>query len=138
MRHEDDEGNIVVVDLLCGGESPADQPSLVVPRIADHVELAFMDSMSVELKGPSTAGTDVTASRNICGPGAFVLSKASNFASSRKRGRLRPIFVLQYFASGPTSVFTHLAPFLRCDAGQRALQNLENEFMDQDADGPDR
>ena len=107
MRHKDAEGNVVVVDLLCGGESPTNEPSLVLPRIADHVELAFLDSMNVELNGPATDGTEVATSMNACGPGAFVLSKASAFAHRRENKDAYDLFfVLQYFASGPTSVFS--------------------------------
>ncbi|MCA9263758.1 MAG: hypothetical protein KDA60_07900, partial [Planctomycetales bacterium] len=121
MRREDADGNVVVVDLLCGGETPTDEPSLVVPRIADHVELAFLDSMDVQINGPSTDGTEVATSMNVCGPGAFVLAKASTFAHRRENKDAYDLFfVLQYFGSGPASVFTHLAPLLQTDAGKRA------------------
>ena len=137
MRHKDSEGNIVVVDLLCGGEAPTDQPSVVVPRIADHVEMAFLDSLSIQLNGPATDGTEVTTSMNVCGPGAFVLSKASTFAHRRENKDAYDLFfVLQYFDTGPASVLTHLAPLLQSDAGRRALNDLETEFADHDADGP--
>ncbi|MFC1758477.1 hypothetical protein ACFL2H_06880 [Planctomycetota bacterium] len=136
MRFKDTKGHEVIVDLLCGGEIPKDQPSLVVPRIAGHVELAFSDSVTVELRGHAIDENEVAASMNVCGPGAFVLSKASTFANRRENKDAYDLFfVLQYFANGPQSVFSHLAPLLKLDAGRKALKDLKDEFLDFDADG---
>lgn len=137
MRYRDTEANDVIVDLLCGGQAPDGQQSFIVPRIAGHVELAFADSIEVELNGRAIDGSNVRPTLNVCGPGAFVLSKASAFANRKEyKDAYDLFFVLQNYNTGPDSVFPRIAPLLQCDAGQRALRDLESEFCDLDAEGP--
>ncbi|MFC1758464.1 hypothetical protein ACFL2H_06815 [Planctomycetota bacterium] len=46
LEYVPEVGKPIVIDLLCGGEPPEQHATLVVPRIADHVELAFSKTIS--------------------------------------------------------------------------------------------
>ena len=102
-------------------------------------QLAFEDSVSVELPGMTTMGEKATRQVRVCGPGAFIVLKALAF---RNRGEEKDAYdlyyVLRYYGSTVDDVAKPLRLLAHDVDTQSALAILREDFLDQDSLGPRR
>lgn len=113
----------------------ADFAAIVTPGL----NLVLRDRRQVTLSGRTLLDEKATRKVWVCGPGAFVVLKALAF-----RGRGEPkdaydlFYVLANFGSGPPRVATRVRLLLDDPATHRAIEILNEDFLDPEALGPRR
>lgn len=134
----------VGVDFLIQPSRPGDrggrlrnlQPDFAAV-IVPGLQLAFRDSVSVELSGRTILGEKATRPVRVCGPGAFVVLKALAF---RDRGEEKDAYdlhyVLRYYGSGVDDVAAPLHQMADDADMQAAMAILREDFLDPDGAGP--
>jgi hypothetical protein len=107
--------------------------------IAPGLHLAFRDREQVNLKGETIAGEKAERAVWVCGPGAFVVLKSLGFRFRGENKDAHDLFyVIRNYGNGVADVATRLKPLLNDDAARRAIEYLQQDFVDRDATGPRR
>lgn len=106
---------------------------------AEGLQLAFRDTIPVQMQGLTPFGESASRTINVCGPAAFVVLKALAF---RNRGMNKDAYDLHYvvrwFGAGPQDVADRLRPIMADPAAVQALEVLRSEFSGPQSTGPMR
>jgi len=107
--------------------------------IIPGLDLAFRDRQRIILDGLTIRQEKATRAVWVCGPGAFVVLKALAF---RMRGSNKDAYDLFYlvrnYGTGIGDVAERLRPLQDSEHCQRALEIIQDEFLDDDGLGPRR
>ena len=107
--------------------------------ITDGLEVAFQNRVNVQLNDTTLLGESVSREILVCNPGAFVVLKALAF---RNRGNFKDAYDLYYltrnYGKGVEDVASYLDPLVRTRPGQKAIDILKEDFLDERAIGPMR
>jgi hypothetical protein len=136
----------VTVDFLIPPSAKTDQGGSLrsiekdfAAVIAPGLALAFQDRRPVTLEGVTVMGEKANRKVWVCGPGAFVVLKALSF---RNRGESKDAYDLYYvvrnFAQGVEDVAACLRPLLQDSDATKAIEILQEDFLDLDGLGPYR
>lgn len=136
----------VSVDFLIPPSAAADQGGRLrdlegdfAAIITPGLHLAFRDREVVVVGGPTIMGEEATRSIGCCGAGAYVVLKALAFGS---RGENKDAYDLYYllrnFGRGVEDVVARVEPLVEDPNTQRAIEILEQDFLNHEGLGPRR
>jgi len=143
-RHE--EADELTIDFLISptregeeGGSIKHLEETLAAIVTPGLELAFEDTMAIELSGPRLSGAEATQEIPVCGSGAFVLLKA---LACERRGKDKDkydlFYVIRNYREGPSAVVEHFRPILNAGhpEAHKAREILSELFENPRSIGP--
>lgn len=148
-RHE--EADELTIDFLISPTREGEEGGTIkhleetlAAIVTPGLELAFEDTMAMELSGPRLSGAEATQEIPVCGPGAFVLLKA---LACERRGKDKDKYDLFYVIrnygedpgkEGPSAVAERFGPLLRAGnpEAHKAREILSKLFGNPRSIGP--
>jgi hypothetical protein len=130
-----------VVEFLMDADGEASKLQNLTGELAamimPGIRLAFRDWMSIRLSGRTL--DDAVAERDfyVCGPGAFVMTKALAFHDrSFGKDAYDLYYVARNFGSGPNDIADHIRPLLDDEKASEGLEIIQENFASLNHNGP--
>jgi hypothetical protein len=112
----------------------ADWAAFIMPAVA----LAFQDFIPVTIDGQTPDGARAKRTINVCGPAAFVVSKALAYRGrSSQKDAYDLVYMLKHYGERPlVEVVARFQPFAEDEVARSALTALAEDFSTADHIGP--
>ena len=112
----------------------ADWAAFIIPAVA----LAFEDHVAVTIDGRTPDGARAKRTINVCGPAAFVVSKALAYRGrASEKDAYDLVYMLKHYGESPLAeIVTRLRGFSEDKVAQEALAALAEDFSTDEHLGP--